>query len=119
MGTNTAAQSESSLQVASQVLNLLDIFNQLSIDCGLDLLGLSLPGSFGLLASLRFLGSDLRSILELILSEFNLSLEVSLIDIGGDSIEGDLGRSGDHVGWVDSFKRDSVDGIGAGYEEIA
>jgi len=117
--SGAVGESESGAQVALQVLDLLDVFQQLGIYCLLDCLQLVSPLGLGLLALLYLFDSDLGGILEFVLGVSLGLLEESIVDVGSDSVNANLGGGGDDVGGVDSLEWHSVDGVGASHEEVA
>ena len=119
MGSNTAGEGESSFEIAAELIDLLDVGDQFFINSLLDCFGLGPPSS-GCLFSLLSSGlSSLRGIFKLVFSVSSLRLEVGFVDVGSNSIKWNFGGSGNNVGWVYSFKRDTVDGIWTSNEDIA
>lgn len=72
-----------------------------------------------MLSLLDLFESDFRSILELVFGVSPGLLEESIINIGIDSVKGDLGGGGNDVSRVDSAEGDSIDGVGSSDEEAA
>lgn len=119
MGPHTSCQGESGGEISLQVLHGLDVLQKLGIDRLLNVLGLGSPFVSGFLALLGLLGPGFGGVLQLVLGEGDLLLEVSVVDIAGDSGNGDLGGSGNDIGGVDSLERDSVDAVGSSDQEVS
>jgi len=95
------AEGESGSEVSSEVLDLLDVLEQLGIDALLRSLELLPPLLLLGLAALDSLQPVLGGTLELVLGEPPGALEEGVVDVGGDSVEGDAGGGGEDVCGID------------------
>lgn len=117
--SEAVGQGESGSEISLKVLNFLDLFKELSINVLLDALEFGSPFAFSLFAFLDFLHSVLRGVLELVLGVSASALEERVVDVSVDTFDGHLLGSGNHVGGVDSSKRDAIDGVGSSDQKVA
>ena len=101
------------------MLNFLDVLEQFSVNCLLDVLELSSPLAVLLVSSLNFFQSMLGSIFQLILGVSSSAFKESIINIDVDSIKGDFCRSSNHVSRINSSERNSIDSIGSSNQKIS
>ncbi len=101
------------------MLYLLDVVEELAVDCLLGGLEFLLELALSCLSGLNLLQPVLRGVFELVLAEPSALLEEGVVDVDVDAIEGDLGGSREDVGGVDSAEGDSVDCVWAGDEEVS
>lgn len=114
MRLGVVVESKSSSQISSEMLHLLDILDELGIDCFLGGLGLSSPFLFTLFILLNSLQAGLRGVLELAGSVGFSGREEFLVDFNVYAVEWDFGGGGDGIGSIDSLEWDSVNGVGPG-----
>ena len=119
MGPASVTEGESSSKITLKVLNLLDVLQELGIDCLLGSLQLLSPLVLLGLALFGLLEPVLRGVLELVLGEPGGLLEERVVDVDIDSSKGDLGGGGKDVGWVHSAERDSVDCVRSSHKEVS
>lgn len=119
MWSGTVAKGESSTQVPSKMLHLLDVLQQCAVNALLHCTQLLMPLLLMSLALSCQLKSVLRSVLKFVLGE-SLSLsEESVINISVDAIERDAGGGGKHVSRVDSAQRHSIDAVRSSHEQVS
>lgn len=91
MRPGVVGEGESGAEVALQVFDLLDVFQQLGIYCLLNSLKFVSPFGFSLLALFYLFDSVLGSILEFVLGVSLGLLEESIINVGSNSFNTDFG----------------------------
>lgn len=101
------------------MLNLLNVLQELCVDALLDGSEFLSPLLLVGFACLSKLHSVLGGVLELVLGESLAPLEEGVIDVGSHTVKGDASGGSQDVGGIDAAKRNSVDAVGTGHEEVA
>jgi len=91
MRPGVVGEGESGAEVALQMFDLLDVFQQFGIYCLLNSLKFVSPFGLSLLALFYLFDSVLGSILELVLGVSLGLLEESIINVGSNSFNTDFG----------------------------
>ena len=120
MRPGIVVKGESGSEISLEVLDLLDISGQGSVNSLLDLSSLGSPVGLSLFQLLLPFSSGLWGVLEFTWSVLLVWLEPGIVDLANiDSSEVDLGTSFNTVGGVDSFQWDSVYWVWSWDKEIS